>query len=55
MAILGFLFFIVVTVLIIKLLFSLITNIKNKEYIKAFPKIIVVLFLLLQLFNKVYS
>ena len=54
MAILGFLFFIVAAFLIVKLFYSLLNNIKNKEYFKAFPKIIVLLYLVLQLFIKVY-
>ena len=55
MAVLGFLFFIVVAFLIVKLFNSLINNIKNKEYIKALPKIIVLFYLVLQLFVKVYK
>ena len=54
MAVLGFLFFIVAAFLIIKLFYSLINNLRNKEYIKALPKIIVLLYLVLQLFVKVY-
>ena len=55
MAILGFLFFIVAAFLIVKLFYSLINNLRNKEYIKAFPKIIVLLYLIMQLFLKVYK
>ena len=54
MAVLGFLFFIVAAFLIVKLFYSLINNLRNKEYIKALPKIIVLLYLVLQLFMKVY-
>ena len=55
MAILGFLFFIVVAFLIVKIFYSMINNIKQKEYIKATPKIIVLLYLIMQLFIKVYK
>ena len=55
MALLGFIFFIVVALLIVKLFYSMINNIKEKQYFKAFPKVIVLLYLLLQLFNKVYK
>lgn len=55
MAILGFLFFIVVAFLIVKIFYSMINNIKQKQYIKAFPKIIVLLYLIMQLFLKVYK
>lgn len=54
MAVLGFIFFIVVAVLVVRLFYSLIGNIKSKEYIKAIPKIIILLYLILQLFLKVY-
>ena len=55
MALLGFLFFIVVAFLIVKLFYSMINNIKQKQYIKAFPKIIVLMYLIMQLFLKVYK
>ena len=55
MALLGFIFFVVVAFLIVKLFYSMINNIKEKQYFNAFPKVIVLLYLLLQLFNKIYK